>query len=158
VAQTVVDLGDKGTSDGMESDAEGNIDFGDVETNSIRRRLPDGNYELLAHDPRILWPDTFSLATNGYLYITANQLHRQPGFHYGVDQRQKPYVLFRLKLSGTPISSRPIDGSSVTPFPLESPIARTETVTGRPTRAVVFFLCRLASIHLIKALGGGWNP
>ena len=48
VAQTVVDLGDKGTSDGMESDAEGKIYFGDVETNSIRRRLPDENYELLA--------------------------------------------------------------------------------------------------------------
>jgi len=29
------------------------------------------------YDPRVLWPDTMSLAMNGYLYFTANQLHRQ---------------------------------------------------------------------------------
>ena len=28
------------------------------------------------HDPRLLWPDTLSPAADGYLYVTANQLHR----------------------------------------------------------------------------------
>ena len=55
------------------------------------------------HDPRALWPDTLSLAADGYLYFTANQLHRQPGFHGGRDLRQKPYVLFRIKIDGTPV-------------------------------------------------------
>lgn len=104
VAKTVEDLGDKGMSDGMESDAEGRIYFGDIENNSVRRRLPDGRYELLAHDPRILWPDTFSLANDGYLYFTANQLHRMPSYHAGKDLRVYPYVLFRIKIDGHPIA------------------------------------------------------
>lgn len=29
-----------------------------------------------ASDPRLLWTDMMSIATDGYLYITANQLHR----------------------------------------------------------------------------------
>ncbi len=29
------------------------------------------------HDPRLLWPDTMSVATDGCLYVTANQLYRQ---------------------------------------------------------------------------------
>jgi len=36
------------------------------------------------------------MATNGYLSVTANQLHRQPRYHQGRDLRQKPYVLFRI--------------------------------------------------------------
>lgn len=103
VAATVEDLGDKGMSDGMESDREGRIYFGDLENNSIRRRLPDGRYQLIAHDARILWPDTLSLASDGYLYFTANQLHRQPSYHAGKDLRVYPYVLFRVKTDGHPI-------------------------------------------------------
>lgn len=90
-------------SDGMESDREGNIYFGDLECNSIRRLRPDGRFELIAHDPRILWADTLSLANDGYLYFTANQLNRMPRFHGGKDQRVLPYVLFRVKIDGHPI-------------------------------------------------------
>jgi sugar lactone lactonase YvrE len=103
VAKTVEDVGDKGMSDGMESDREGNIYFGDLEGNSIRRLRPDGRFELIAHDPRILWADTLSLANDGYLYFTANQLNRMPRFHGGKDQRVLPYVLFRVKIDGHPI-------------------------------------------------------
>jgi sugar lactone lactonase YvrE len=90
--------------DGLESDAEGRIYVTDYEHDGIRRRSADGtSYETLVHDPRALWPDTLSLAADGYLYFTANQLHRQPGFHGGRDLRQKPYVLFRIKIDGTPV-------------------------------------------------------
>lgn len=103
VEKTVEDVGDKGMSDGMESDREGNIYFGDLEGNSVRRLRPDGSYELIAHDPRILWADTLSLANDGYLYFTANQLNRLPRFHAGKDVRERPYVLFRVKVDGHPI-------------------------------------------------------
>jgi sugar lactone lactonase YvrE len=104
VATTVIDHGEKGASDGLESDAEGRIYVTDYEHDGIRRRSADGtSYETLVHDPRALWPDTLSLAADGYLYFTANQLHRQPGFHGGRDLRQKPYVLFRIKIDGTPV-------------------------------------------------------
>jgi sugar lactone lactonase YvrE len=104
VAATVRDLGEKGgASDGLESDTQGGVYLSDYEHNAIRLRNPAGEIETLAHDPRILWPDTLSLAADGYLYFTANQIERQGVFHNGQDLRQKPYVLFRLKVSGTRI-------------------------------------------------------
>ena len=47
-----------------------------------------------------------SVATNGYLYVTANQLHRQPRFHQGRDLRQKPYALFRIHIGALPVLLR----------------------------------------------------
>jgi sugar lactone lactonase YvrE len=60
-------------------------------------------YETLVHDPRALWPDTMSVAGDGYLYFIANQLHRQPDYHEGKDLRDKPYSLFRVKIDGAPV-------------------------------------------------------
>jgi sugar lactone lactonase YvrE len=107
VSQTVKDEGDKGgASDGLESDAEGRIYVTNYEHNAIMRRNPDGEWETIVHDPRLLWPDTLSLASNGYLYVTANQLHRQARFHNGHDMRRKPYTLFRVKINAKPVLLR----------------------------------------------------
>jgi sugar lactone lactonase YvrE len=104
VAATVKDLGEKGgAGDGLEADTQGRVYLSDYEHDAIRRRV--GNeIETLVHDPRVLWPDTLSLAADGYLYFTANQVERQAAFHNGKDLRQKPYVLFRVKVDGTRIS------------------------------------------------------
>jgi len=102
VAATVKDLGEKGgASDGLESDAQGRVYLGDYEHNAIRRRTAVGGIDTLVHDARALWPDTLSLAADGYLYFTANQVERGAAFHNGQDLRQKPYVLFRVKVDGT---------------------------------------------------------
>jgi sugar lactone lactonase YvrE len=106
VAKTVKDLGEKSASDGLESDAEGRVYATSYEGNAILRRRTDGMLETLVSDPRALWPDTLSLASDGYLYFTANQLHRQPQYNDGVERRQKPYVIFRVKVDGTPVSSK----------------------------------------------------
>jgi sugar lactone lactonase YvrE len=104
VSRTVKDEGDKGgASDGLESDAEGHIYVTNYEHNSIMRRSPNGEWETIVHDPRLLWPDTLSLASDGYLYVTANQLHRQARFHNGSDMRKKPYTLFRIKVNAKPV-------------------------------------------------------
>lgn len=104
IEAVVEDLGEKGgAGDGLESDAQGRIYLTDYEHNSIHRRKTDGSIETLVHDPRLLWPDTLSLATDGYLYVIANQLHRLPDFH-SADLRQKPYSLFRVKVDGVRIS------------------------------------------------------
>lgn len=103
VAAAVVDLGEKGASDGLEADDQGRIYAGDYERNSVRRRETDGEWTTIAHDPRILWPDTLSVASDGYLYFTANQLHRQAQFHEGRDLREKPYSLFRVKIDAGPV-------------------------------------------------------
>jgi sugar lactone lactonase YvrE len=102
----VENLGEKGASDGLESDSTGRIYITDYEHNAIRRRLPSamaGSAETLVFDPRVLWPDTLSIASDGYLYFTANQLHRQPGFHNGNDLREKPYSLFRIAVDAQPV-------------------------------------------------------
>jgi sugar lactone lactonase YvrE len=104
VAEMVVDEGDRGgASDGLESDAAGHIYSTNYEHNAIFCRLPGAQWETVAHDPRLLWPDTLSLATDGYLYVTANQLHRQARYQKGQDLRRKPYTLFRIRLSEQPV-------------------------------------------------------
>lgn len=91
-------------SDGLESDASGNVYMGDLVTNSIHRWNPEtGLTETLVHDPRLIWPDTMSVADDGYLYVTANQLNRQASMHNGKDERQKPYSLFRIKIDAAPV-------------------------------------------------------
>jgi len=103
VAATVIDLGEKGAADGMESDDQGRVYATNYEQNAVLRRGADGQYETLVHDPRVLWPDTLSVARDGHLYFTANQLHRQARYNAGKDLRQKPYVLFRVKIDAGPV-------------------------------------------------------
>jgi sugar lactone lactonase YvrE len=107
IAATVNDEGDRGgASDGLESDAAGYIYSTNYEHNAILRRRPDGEWETVTHDPRLLWPDTLSLAADGYIYVTANQLHRQARFHKGRDLRRKPYTLFRVRIDAQPVLLR----------------------------------------------------
>jgi sugar lactone lactonase YvrE len=103
VAASVEDLGEKGAADGMESDAQGRIYVTAYEQNAVLRRNTDGTFETLLHDPSVLWPDTLALAEDGWLYVVANQLHRQPQYHDGRDERVKPYLLLRVKTDGTPV-------------------------------------------------------
>ncbi len=104
VALYVIDEGDKGGSaDGLESDDAGRIYATDWEHDSIVRRLPDGTIESVAHDPRMLWPDTMSVAADGHLYFTVNQLHRQAQYQAGQDLRVYPYRLLRFPIDAGPV-------------------------------------------------------
>ncbi len=104
VEKTVCEVVTKGASDGLESDSLGRIYAGDYEHNAIHRISLSGKDETIVCDPRVLWPDTLSLANDGYLYFIVNQLHRQARFHDGQDKRQKPYVLFRIKVDAKPVA------------------------------------------------------
>jgi len=106
VAGTVVHEGDKGgASDGLETDDRGRIYLTSGEHDAILRRTPDGEIETVVHDPRLLWPDTMSIATDGFLYVTANQLHRQSKYN-GEDLRVYPYSLFRVAIDAGPVRLR----------------------------------------------------
>ena len=107
VASTVLDEGDKGgMSDGLETDDAGRFYLTSGEHDAILRRLPDGTVETLVHDPRLLWPDTMSVAADGYLYVTANQLYRQAKYQGGEDLRRYPYSLFRVRIDAGPVLLR----------------------------------------------------
>jgi sugar lactone lactonase YvrE len=79
VSAAVTNEGDKGgASDGLESDAAGNIYSTNYEHNAILRRSFDGHWDTIIHDPQLLWPNTLSLAADGYLYVTANNSTAKP--------------------------------------------------------------------------------
>ena len=111
VEATVKDLGVKGASDGMETDAQGRLYATDYEHARIVYGKPGGPYQTLVQAPSIYWPDTMSVAANGYLYFTANELQhftanelqRQGSYHSGKDLRVKPYRLYRVKIDGSPV-------------------------------------------------------
>lgn len=106
VAETVVDLGDRGfASDGLACDSAGRLYLTDYEHDAVRVRDKDGKFALVASDPRMVWPDSMALGPDGFLNVTCNQLNRSPAFHGGVDLRRPPFVLFKLKVDAEP--SRP---------------------------------------------------
>lgn len=101
----VVDHGQAGgASDGLEADSQGRIYLTDYEHNAIHRYSGSiESVQTIVSGPEVIWPDSLSLADDGYLYFTANQLNRQQIFHNGTDRRVQPYMLFRIKTDGTPI-------------------------------------------------------
>jgi sugar lactone lactonase YvrE len=103
IAATVADHGEKGASDGLESDAEGRVYATNYEHGAILRRDAGGTWETLVHQPELLFVDTLSLAGDGHLYFTVNQLHRQPSYNDGQDLREPPYAVMR-----TPVDARPV--------------------------------------------------
>ena len=56
--------------------------------------------------PPIIMARHALISTDGYLYVTANQLHRQARFHKGHDLRRKPYTLFRVSVDAQPVLLR----------------------------------------------------
>ena len=104
---SIVSLGETGVTDGMETDTNGFIYHGIVEQNAVGIFNPSNFTDTIyVRDPRINWVDTMSIATDGYLYFTSNQLTLSPQTWPGTDRRQRPFALFRFKLpnNGTKVS------------------------------------------------------
>lgn len=92
-------LGQKGVSDGLESDSNGLVYGGSVEQNAIVTFNPaNGTVSTYVRSPQLGWIDTFS-ASGSDLYFTDNQLWRLPGNQGGVDRRVKPFVVYRVPLA-----------------------------------------------------------
>ncbi|GAA3635101.1 L-dopachrome tautomerase-related protein [Microbacterium awajiense] len=102
VAGTVRDLGDKGASDGLETDTAGNLYATAWEHSAVLRRTPAGQWSTVLHGGALLWPDTLALAADGYLYVTVNQLPRTPLFN-GSDERVPPYLVIRVQVDASPV-------------------------------------------------------
>jgi sugar lactone lactonase YvrE len=103
VAATIEDHGEKGASDGLESDADGRIYATNYEQGAILVRQPDGEWQTLVHGTDLLFVDTLSVAADGHVYFTVNQLHRQAALQGGTELREPPYAVMRTPVEGAPV-------------------------------------------------------
>ena len=99
-AKAVEDLGDKGfAADGLWMDEDGRLYVTDFENGAVKRRAPDGKFEVVAHFAELSWPDTFAMLPDGRLLVTATQIHRSDRFR-GRDERVKPFQILSIATDG----------------------------------------------------------
>jgi sugar lactone lactonase YvrE len=98
LASRVELLGHFTTTDGMIMDKHGNLYLGDLEKSAIIKIDTALHQTTLVSDPRLVWPDSYQITDDGYLYISCSQIQQQPPFNEGVDKRTAPYSIFRVKL------------------------------------------------------------
>ncbi|OQP50049.1 hypothetical protein A4D02_26795 [Niastella koreensis] len=94
----VEDLGHFATTDGMIFDHKGNLYMGDMRTYSILRITPELKMETVIVDANLIWPDSYSISKDGWLYISCSQIQKQPEYNDGVNKRTDPYAIYKLKV------------------------------------------------------------
>ncbi|MBF9238687.1 hypothetical protein I2I05_14880 [Hymenobacter sp. BT683] len=98
LGQQVENLGTIPATDGMEIDAANNVYLTSFEQSALVRRTPAGKIETIAKDPRLQWPDTYSFAADGSLYVANSAIHKMPSWNKGVGQPQQPFRIFKMAL------------------------------------------------------------
>ncbi len=94
-AAKIEEFGPKHPSDGIVYAPGIGVFATDVE-NSAVGLVTKGKYEILAHDKQLSWPDSMAVS-NGYVYITQDQLHLLPPFSQGLGCAKPPYKLMRFR-------------------------------------------------------------
>lgn len=94
----VEDMGITCITHGLEADQKGNIILSASTDYSIKYFSPDGKVHTLVQDSRILWPDSFGIGSDGYLYFSCAQLQRDPQWNNGENKVVLPYTLYKVKL------------------------------------------------------------
>lgn len=89
----------KPNNGGLSIDANGNLYLTAMETNSVAVILAkDKSVQQLTSDINLKWPDGISYnAADGYMYVSAAQVHLGAVFHNGENQEAAPYYIFRFK-------------------------------------------------------------
>lgn len=106
VAEHVTDHGDKGASDGLEMDTEGTLYATAWEHSAVVKRSPEGGWNTVLHGRELLWPDSLALSSDGYLYVSINQLPRSPLFNDAED-RVPPHRIVRTRVGAGPVRLAP---------------------------------------------------
>ena len=97
VADTIEEHGKKSFSDGMTIDTAGNIYVADIEAMAIGLSTPEGFETIAALPEGQSWPDGFAFGTDGYLYVTVNQLDRSAALNDGTDKGTGTYMVLRFE-------------------------------------------------------------
>jgi len=64
------------TSDGMIFDKRGNLYLSDMEHEAVVRVTTELKLQVVAHDKRLSWPDTFAWSPDGWLYVSCSQIQK----------------------------------------------------------------------------------
>lgn len=97
--QRIETYSDKPNNGGLSIDSEGNLYLTAMETNSIAVVLSnDKSIHHIFSDKNLLWPDgiSYNLA-DGYMYVSAAQVHLGAVFNNGKNWTKKPFHIFRFK-------------------------------------------------------------
>ncbi|RFZ86038.1 gluconolactonase [Mucilaginibacter terrenus] len=87
-----------GICHGMISDQLGNVYLSDSPNHAIQYLSPDKKLHMLVQDDRIIWPDSFGIGNDGFLYFSASQMNRLPKYNSGEDKVAYPYAVYKVKL------------------------------------------------------------
>jgi sugar lactone lactonase YvrE len=98
LSSKVEKVANTGITHGLECDAKGNIYYGDSPNHSINYVSPNGRVHTLVKDDRLIWPDSFGIGSDGYLYVSCAQINRQPKYNKGKSRVEFPYRVFRVKM------------------------------------------------------------
>jgi len=98
LASQVEDRGEAGVTHGLIADNAGNIYLTSSMDYSIKYLSPDGKLHTLVQDSRLLWPDSFGIGSDGYLYFSCAQLQRDPQWNDGQDKVAYPYQIYKVRL------------------------------------------------------------
>jgi sugar lactone lactonase YvrE len=98
IEKEVEDLGAFITTDGMACDSKGNLYLGDLQQSSIVQITPQLNMQTVIKDDKLIWPDSYSISDDNYLYISCSQIQKQPDYNEGENKRTSPYTIYRMTL------------------------------------------------------------
>lgn len=87
--------GPKQPSDGIAYAPGGGILVTDLEHNAVGLTI-QGKYEIIKQDKKLSWPDSLAIS-EGYVYVTQDQLHQHPAFSQGLGNTKAPYTLYRFR-------------------------------------------------------------
>lgn len=94
----VEDRGKVGVTHGLEVDIKGNVFLTTSLDYSVKYLSPDGTLHTLVQDDRLLWPDSFGIGSDGYLYFSCAQLQLDAQWNDGVDRSVLPFTVYKVKL------------------------------------------------------------
>ncbi|WP_282636474.1 L-dopachrome tautomerase-related protein [Sphingobacterium thalpophilum] len=82
---------------GIVMDDKDNLYLSEIETGSIRCEGADKQTKWILKDPRLVWPDAYSIALDGTFYMVVAQISNMTFMRKGEDLRRPPYYIFSFK-------------------------------------------------------------
>lgn len=95
IASRIEEFGPKNPSDGIVIAPGNGVLVTDLQNNAIGLTTKS-NYQILVQDKQLSWPDSLAVS-NGWVYITQDQLHQHPAFSSGLGNAKPPYRLMRFR-------------------------------------------------------------